>query len=109
MSTGDSSYDDAHTDAIAERCVAESKKDTGGPAFARPYSGTINYAQDGMSLRDYFAAKAMQGLIWNTDLDLDTKEDLDLDTKEDLDLDTREDLAEVAYAYADAMLKARKL
>jgi hypothetical protein len=88
MSTGD-----AHTDAIAERCVAESKKDTGGPAFARPYSGTINYAQDGMSLRDYFAAKAMQGLIWNTDLDLDT----------------REDLAEVAYAYADAMLKVRKL
>lgn len=46
-----------------------------------------------LDARDYFAAKAMVGLIWNTDLDLDT----------------REDLAEVAYAYADAMLKAREL
>jgi hypothetical protein len=40
----------------------------GGPAFPRPagdYNGTKhgNGAQDGMSLRDYFAAKAMQGLL----------------------------------------------
>jgi hypothetical protein len=35
-------------------------KDTGGPAFPRPFSGTTQYAQEGMTLRDYFAAKAMQ-------------------------------------------------
>ena len=35
-------------------------------AFARPHSETdefIHHAQAGMTLRDYFAAKAMQGLI----------------------------------------------
>ena len=44
-----------------------------------------------MTLRDYFAAKAMQALIWNQDVDLDSKEDV----------------ATVAYEYADVMLKAR--
>jgi hypothetical protein len=33
------------------------------PAFPRPYSGTTQFAQEGMTLRDYFAAKAMQGLL----------------------------------------------
>ena len=37
-------------------------KDTGGPAF--PADRTYKNAwQDGMTLRDYFAAKAMEGLI----------------------------------------------
>jgi hypothetical protein len=45
----------------------------------------------GMDLRDYFAAKAMQSLIWNQDVELDSKEDV----------------AEVAYQYADEMMKAR--
>jgi hypothetical protein len=47
---------------------------------------------EGMTLRDYFAAKAMQALMWD----------------KDLDLDTREDVAEVAYSYADVMLKVRE-
>lgn len=33
------------------------------PAFPRPSSGTVQYAQTGMTLRDFFAAKAMQALI----------------------------------------------
>ncbi|MEN9885738.1 MAG: hypothetical protein RL758_316 [Pseudomonadota bacterium] len=33
-----------------------SEKNTGGPAFP-------DWLQDGMTLRDYFAAKAMQGLL----------------------------------------------
>ena len=33
------------------------------PAFPRPHSGAKQYAQEGMTLRDYFAAKAMQGLL----------------------------------------------
>ena len=48
---------------------------------------------NGMTLRDYFAAKAMQSLMWDKDLNLDTKEDV----------------AEVAYAYAEAMMKAREV
>lgn len=38
----------------------------GGPAFpchTNPRPGTLNEAPQGMSLRDYFAAKAMQAYI----------------------------------------------
>ena len=43
-------------------------KDNGGFAFPRPAVFTVTHGlasveQDGMSLRDYFAAKAMNGLI----------------------------------------------
>ena len=45
-------------------------KGNGGPSFARPKSPKGEYtdsevpcAQTGMSLRDYFAAKAMQAMI----------------------------------------------
>ena len=43
-------------------------KETGGPAFPRPisvntYNGEQAWDQDGMTLRDYFAAKAMQGIL----------------------------------------------
>ena len=58
------------------------------PNVHDPKTGSMSH---GMSLRDYFAAKAMQSLMWDKDLNLDSKEDV----------------AEVAYAYADAMLKAR--
>ena len=57
-----------------------------------PTSG-LTTESAGMELRDYFAAKAMQALIWNPDVDLEN----------------REDVAEVAYGYADAMLKAREV
>jgi hypothetical protein len=46
---------------------------------------------DGMTLRDYFAAKAMQGLL------------SDPDWRQDMDF---EDTAHAAYKQADAMLKA---
>ena len=65
---------------------------TGGPAFPRPFSGTTQYAQEGMTLRDYFAAKAMQGLLADPDWRQDT---------------TFEDTAYAAYEQANAMLKAR--
>jgi len=53
---------------------------------------------EGMELRDYFAAKAMQAIVSKTDALLINVDD---DAKE------YEAVALGAYAYADAMLKAR--
>lgn len=64
-------------------------KDTGGPAF--PFDGT--HAFTGMSLRDYFAAKAMQGVIASAKEPLYIKPSI---------------CAPWAYEMADAMLKARQ-
>jgi len=65
-----------------------SDKNTGGPAF--PY-GT---AYAGMTLRDYFAAKAMQGIL--------------VATVTPITVWSQDDVAETAYNMADAMLKARQ-
>jgi hypothetical protein len=63
------------------------------PAFPRPFSGTKQFAQEGMSLRDYMAAKAMQAILARTDSRFTT---------------TLEFVGGKAYQYADAMLKARE-
>jgi hypothetical protein len=61
---------------------------------AFPSHGTMGeVVQEGMDLRDYFAAKAMNGMIggmWPT-------------SKTD-----QENIAEFAYQMADAMMEARK-
>lgn len=73
------------------------KQDTGGPAFPIQGHSTRNgqgfqlVMADGMNLRDYFAAKAMQTYMisetWNPD--------------------TYQNAARLAYRVADAMLKER--
>lgn len=65
-------------------------KDTGGPAFPAP-AGVSHITEQGMTLRDYFAAKAMQSLILEV-----------ADWKY-----MPNEIANFAYAQADAMLKAR--
>jgi hypothetical protein len=70
-----------------------SKTNNGGPAFPANFyddKGHFIEATDGMTLRDYFAANAMQAIVG-------------LDNCDD------EDCAKQAYALADAMLKARQL
>jgi hypothetical protein len=62
---------------------------TGGPAFPTPLH---NLQNDGMTLRDYFAAKVMQGSIAKDGMPRG---------------DTKQFLADQAYEMADAMLKAR--
>ena len=62
---------------------------TGGPAFPHQSSDAI---RAGMTLRDYFAAKAMQG-----------------DFIAGIHFDNFADCANRAYKMADAMLKAREL
>jgi hypothetical protein len=66
-------------------------KNNGGPAFPRQHDWS-----DGMTLRDYFAAKALQG--WLAMYANDTLERTP----------PPESAATIAYAYADAMLKARE-
>ena len=58
----------------------------GGPAFPLPMGSETTQGSEGMTLRDYFAAKAMQGLLvdWNGCK-----------------------CAEYAYEIADQMLKKR--
>ena len=73
---------------------------TGGPAFPTPRftmdgEGRVlgfSISTDGMSLRDYFAAKAMTGLL----------------TAEIVGEYSNEHVAEISYRIADAMLKARE-
>ena len=65
---------------------------TGGPAFPTHPEGALIH--DGMTLRDYFAAKAMQGLLTAT---------LTPNT-----VWSQDEAAETAYNVADAMLKARQ-
>ena len=67
------------------------------PAFPTP---AHNLQNDGMTLRDYFAAKAMQGLIGCPDWRESAGEDADMDASDYTAL--------TAYQMADAMLKARE-
>jgi hypothetical protein len=72
-----------------------SKTNTGGPAFpaGERFEGVDGWhTEPGMTLRDYFAAKAMQCMG-------------ELMTKPYSNLDST---AEIAYKMADAMLKARE-
>jgi len=76
------------------------KKETGGSAF--PYV-IGNNGSLGMTLRDYFAAKAMQAIITNEDLwsRADTESTLQRKTKSKI-------AADYAYSIADDMLEARR-
>ncbi|EMP9119225.1 MULTISPECIES: hypothetical protein [Klebsiella pneumoniae complex] len=76
-------------------------KKTGGQAFPRQqweYDGQDNvlqYQEEGMTLRDYFAAKAMQAMISNPSI-------IDNDSDGAVNY-----AASASYKFADAMLKAR--
>ena len=81
-----------------------SNTNTGGPAF--PGFDYINQHgkqnPEGMTLRDYFAAKAMQGLMsgrWKADMHGIPYDAYRADADE---------WAKSAYHFADAMLKARQ-
>jgi len=67
------------------------EKETGGPAF--PFIDSASPLEhSGMTLRDYFAAKAMQGIV----------------SREVSDMKWINTYATNAYKMADAMLKARE-
>lgn len=71
------------------------KEDKSGPAFPtimRDEDGYVSGRGHGMTLRDYFAAAALQGMIANTSIDR-------------LEPD---EFASDAYSYADAMITRRE-
>ncbi len=67
----------------------------GGPAFARTGADGHTSPQIGMTLRDYFAAAALQGIISDASVLASLKKDGEL-------------ISRSAYHFADAMLKARE-
>ena len=75
-----------------------SNQNNGGPAF--PTLGR-ELETEGMTLRDYFAAKAMQGLCAGFSAQ-------DRNWPRSDELETYEVAAEHSYLMADAMLEARK-
>ena len=70
------------------------------PAFPAP-AGVAHITEQGMTLRDYFAAKAMQGLLT---IPAETLSESKTDKHERLD----SYVSYLAYTMADAMLKARE-
>jgi hypothetical protein len=70
-------------------------KETGGPAFPLHNHGvqTLGMHISGMTLRDYFAAKAMPQAF------------KEVEEAESYNIN---DVAAIAYQYADAMLKERE-
>ena len=87
-----------------------STKNDGGPAF--PIGSTPEEWGNGMTLRDYFAAKAMASIISNTtwlDAIAETaSKALHVEGGVELSLEVRKMCADHAYDFADAMLKARQ-
>jgi len=70
-----------------------SNTNTGGPAYPSPRWEGWGSPQEGMTLRDYFAAKAMQAILQEKDVH-----------------DSRQwhNTAWIAYQVSDEMLKARQ-
>ena len=88
----------------------KTEQEDGGPAFPMGIAEGVHrthgaYSQKGMSLRDYFAATALQGA-------LASKETLEaaalLITRSDGSVTLERLIAIRSYAFADAMLAARK-
>lgn len=89
------------------------RKDTGGPAFPRTGQfdndvwkseggdGIVIDSQNGMTLRDWFAGMALQGMCANPDISK-VMADRQMQPSE-----VRESFALCAYAQADAMILER--
>lgn len=66
-------------------------------------SENCKYIDSGMDLRDYFAAKAMQAIMTNSNVYFPKISKLAENKNEAADLV----MSQLAYVYADAMMKAR--
>jgi hypothetical protein len=66
-------------------------------------------SQQGMDLRDYFAAQAMQAMLSSGKWGPRTADQLHYDDDRESNMHTAGCLAEGAYEMADAMIKAREI
>lgn len=90
--------------------------DTGGPAFPRAGAtfkgpGGQEMGNDAhlcMTLRDYFAAKAMQAILSSVTWGPKTSDSLHYEDDSDAAMQKARCLSEGAYQMADAMLEARR-
>ena len=71
-------------------------KKTGGPAFPTTKESHMTICSRGMTLRDYFAAKAMQGVLSGV---------FSLSERGEL---PQQELARFSYEIADAMIAERE-
>jgi hypothetical protein len=76
---------------------------TGGPAYPAPVTKPLENYYPGMTLRDYFAAKAMEATLGQYDLTF-----FEDDKREKEGKTFALVVAKNAYAMADAMLRARE-
>lgn len=83
-----------------------SAKPENPPAFPSPQNENFRAAEYGMSLRDYFAAKAMQGALSNEE---NFKRFNEIRKQKKPDYFFENYVSEIAFCCADAMLKAREL
>lgn len=89
------------TPPAADTFMSKPNPADGGRAFPRePNSESMTEGSPGMTLRDYFAAAALQGMAV---LAVYKREARSVEEA----MDVHEHLAESAYAMADAMLKER--
>jgi hypothetical protein len=73
-------------------------KETGGPAFPVTEDNYVHKDNTGITIRDYFAAKAMQGFIMDEQIHKDAGSGSEW----------LKGIAKAAYETADAMMEARK-
>ena len=79
-------------------------KNTGGPAFPTTKENRMPIRSEGMTLRDYFAAKAMQGYIAYMGCGPDKVDPIGKDESEP----NKTVIARCAYKFADAMIVERE-
>lgn len=77
------------------------KRQDGGSAFPLPMGSETTVGTEGMTLRDYFAAKAMQSMVSAPREMVDLIDLLGAET-------AYAKVSETAYVIADAMLRARE-
>ena len=80
----------------------------GGPAFPRMGERCQSINEDGMTLRDYFAAKTMAAILQSGTWGPKTADALHYEDDQQFVENRAACLAEGAYQMADSMLKARE-
>jgi hypothetical protein len=69
------------------------------PAFPQQFNGTTEPSLSGMTLRDYFAGKVLQGVMSSVEMGIIFSKG---------DKPPSDEIVESCYAMADAMMKERK-